>query len=127
MPSKTERLDREAERLAARLKSLNEERELEQKRDDLRRSEILGKLVLKALNDGSLTTAWLQDLLSRNRVRKAELALFDLTDESEDENVLESLSDAEEIQDGAPLQGDDDELEDLDELEPERTEVTAGG
>lgn len=126
MPSKTERLDREAERLAARLKSLNEERELEQKRDDLRRSEILGKLVLKALNDGSLTTAWLQDLLSKNRVRKAELALFDLTDESEDESALESLSDVE-IQRGEPLQGDDDELENLDGLESERTEVSARG
>lgn len=127
MPSKTERLDREAERLAARLKSLNEERELEQQRDDLRRSEILGKLVLKALNDGSLTTAWLQNLFSKNRVRKAELALFDLTDESEDESVLESPSDTEDTQSGEPSQGDDDEPEDLEELESERNEVSAVG
>lgn len=88
----TEKVDRLAEQeavLAAKLKSTREERLREEERLASRRAELVGKVVLKQVEEGKLEASWLRELLGENLSRKTDRALFDLDRAAEDERVLE--------------------------------------
>lgn len=107
MSGKVDRLVREEEALAARLKSLRDARIREEKKRDLRRAEVVGTLVLKQVAEGELEASWLHSLLREGLTRRGDLALFELGDKGEDENALEPAS--------------TDDLKPLDDLDAERT------
>lgn len=92
MLGKVDRLAREEEALAVRLKSLRDARICEEKKLDLRRAEVVGTLVLKRVAEGELETSWLRSLLREGLTRKGDRDLFELEDEGDDENVLEPAS-----------------------------------
>ncbi len=89
MSGKVDRLVREEEALAARLKSLRDARIREEKKRDLRRAEVVGTLVLKRVAEGELEASWLRSLLREGLTHKGDRNLFELEGEGEDENVLE--------------------------------------
>lgn len=92
MSGKVDRLVREEEALAARLKSLRDARIREEKKRDLRRAEVVGTLVLKRVAEGELEASWLRSLLHEGLTHKGDRILFELGKEGEDENVLEPAS-----------------------------------
>jgi len=115
---KVDRLAREEEALAARLKSLRDERLREEKRLEARRTEVVGSLILKGVAEGELETSWLHALLRKGLIRKTDRALFDLEQEREDENVEMGLSDDENLELG---EDDEDDLDDLEDVQEHAT------
>lgn len=122
MSDKVDRLAREEEALAAKLKSLRDERIREEKKRDSRRAEVVGGLVLKRVAEGELEASWLGSLLREGLTRKTDRALFELEQEAEDESVLEPpFTDDVDLEDTAPGEDDEDDLETLGDVDAERS------
>lgn len=120
MSDKVDRLVKEEEALADKLKRLREERLREEKKLESQRAEVLGRLVLKRVSEGVLEASWLRSLLSEGLTRKADRALFGLDHEHEDETVLEAG-----LPDDVALRADDDASNRSTETEAEHLSTLA--
>lgn len=124
MSDKVDRLVKEEEALADKLKRLREERLREEKKLKSQRAEVVGRLVLKRVSEGVLEASWLRLLLSEGLTRKADRNLFDLDHEHEDETVLEpGLPD--DVEDDVDVRADDDTFNRPTETEDERLSALA--
>ncbi len=118
MTDKVDRLAREEEALATRLKSLRDERLREEKKLEARRAEVVGSLILKQVAEGELETSWFHALLRKGLTRKTDRALFHLEQEREDENVEPDFTDDENLE---PGEDNEDDLDDLGDVEEHAT------
>ena len=120
MTDKVDRLAREEEALASKLKRLREARLQEEKKLRSRRAEVVGNLILKRVSEGELEASWLETLLSEGLTRKTDRTLFELDQVTEDESVQETDLEASSsgLEDDESSSDDDvDELESLAEVE----------
>ena len=124
MSDKVDRLVKEEEALADKLKRLREERLREEKKLESQRAEVVGRLVLKRVSEGVLEASWLRSLLSEGLARKADRTLFDLDHEHEDETVLGAeLPD--DVENDVAVRADDDAFNRSTETEDEHLSTLA--